>query len=220
MVTGSPMSPRSLSSVKRRTLGGRTAAAAKPGTSRPSRQTRQPSKKPKGALMPFGPWMQTEIDARWPLDIPRGRVKEVKTKEAFKKELEKAKHNLLVVMIFAKWCPPSRRIAPAFAELSSEYKNVVFLKVDTDSGFDIEKLYSPIWEVPTFLFLKNGRELEKFVLRGPIDGEVRKDSLRQKIRRFSRILGGHRGGQMEVLGYVNRYRSQTANIAPRVAAPP
>jgi thioredoxin 1 len=53
-------------------------------------------------------------------------------------------------------------MAPIFAELSKKFENLIFLKVDVDEVQDVTSK----WEVramPTFLFIKNGEQLDKIV---------------------------------------------------------
>lgn len=74
-----------------------------------------------------------------------------------------AKLSRLTVLYFtATWCGPCRHISPVYASLAGKYPNVVFLKVDIDETRDVASQYN-ISSVPTFFFLKNGKEIDKVV---------------------------------------------------------
>jgi thioredoxin len=60
----------------------------------------------------------------------------------------------IIVDFTATWCGPCQRIAPLFKELSTQYKDILFLKVDVDEFEDIVEEMN-ISCMPTFLFLKN-----------------------------------------------------------------
>ncbi|KAJ6794776.1 thioredoxin H1 [Iris pallida] len=83
------------------------------------------------------------------------------------------KHKLVVVDFTATWCGPCRMMAPIFAELAKKFADVVFLKVDVDELKDV----ATEWEIeamPTFLFVKDGKIVDKIV-------GARKDDLPKKI---------------------------------------
>jgi thiol-disulfide isomerase/thioredoxin len=61
-------------------------------------------------------------------------VKEAKTKAEFDAELVSAGGKLVVVDFTATWCGPCQRIKPEFEKMSTEFTNVVFLKVDVDAN--------------------------------------------------------------------------------------
>ncbi|KAJ6399527.1 hypothetical protein OIU77_020145 [Salix suchowensis] len=74
----------------------------------------------------------------------------------------KGSQKLIVVDFTATWCPPCRMIAPIFAELAKKFPTVTFLKVDVDEL----KAVAEEWNVeamPTFLFLKDGKIVDKTV---------------------------------------------------------
>ncbi|KAL4196777.1 hypothetical protein AMTRI_Chr04g247920 [Amborella trichopoda] len=69
---------------------------------------------------------------------------------------------LAILYFTAAWCGPCRFIAPVFEELASKYLEVVFLKVDIDELKEVAARWN-ISSVPTFYFIKNGKELDKVV---------------------------------------------------------
>ena len=60
----------------------------------------------------------------------------------------------VVIDFYADWCGPCKKMAPIFVELSEEYPDIVFLKVDVEQG-DLAEAFD-VSALPTFLFLKNG----------------------------------------------------------------
>ncbi|XP_057849808.1 thioredoxin H-type [Cryptomeria japonica] len=95
--------------------------------------------------------------------------------DTWRSKLQEAKTSgkLVVVDFTATWCGPCRIISPVFVELSKKYTNVVFLKVDVDELQDV----TAEWEVqamPTFIFIKDGKAIDKIV-------GAKKDELERKV---------------------------------------
>ena len=57
-------------------------------------------------------------------------------------------------------------IAPLFKELSDEYPNVVFLKVDVDDNPDTAAKYG-VSAMPTFVFIKKGEVVDRLMGANP-----------------------------------------------------
>ncbi|KAL5201089.1 hypothetical protein ABZP36_035443 [Zizania latifolia] len=69
----------------------------------------------------------------------------------------------LVVLYFtAGWCGPCRFIGPVYQSLAEKHRNVVFLKVDIDELNSVAHLWN-VSSVPSFFFLRNGKEIDKVV---------------------------------------------------------
>lgn len=69
----------------------------------------------------------------------------------------------LVILYFtATWCGPCRFISPLYKSLAAKYAKVVFLKVDIDEARDVAARWN-ISSVPTFHFIRNGKEVDKVV---------------------------------------------------------
>ncbi|XVF37826.1 hypothetical protein REPUB_Repub20aG0044400 [Reevesia pubescens] len=69
----------------------------------------------------------------------------------------------LVILYFtATWCGPCRLISPLYTSLAAKYANVVFLKVDIDEARDVAARWN-VSSVPTFFFIRNGKEVDKVV---------------------------------------------------------
>lgn len=66
----------------------------------------------------------------------------------------------VVIDFFATWCGPCKRIAPTYEKLSEAFTNITFLKVDVDESAELVNMYD-ISAMPTFVFLKNGKEVKR-----------------------------------------------------------
>ncbi len=68
-----------------------------------------------------------------------------------------------VVDLWATWCGPCRALAPTIAELAEDYDGkIVVGKADVEENEDIAMEYG-VRNVPTILFFKNGKLVDKFV---------------------------------------------------------
>ncbi len=70
---------------------------------------------------------------------------------------------LVVLDFWAEWCGPCRQISPIIDELSEEYEGrVVIGKVDVDGSTDVTSKFS-IRNIPTVIFVKGGKVVDKLV---------------------------------------------------------
>ncbi|KAI8892758.1 thioredoxin-like protein [Globomyces pollinis-pini] len=69
---------------------------------------------------------------------------------------------LTVVDFYADWCGPCKAIAPRFEQMSNQYPNVQFLKVNVDNVSDVSASCQ-IRAMPTFQFYQNGKKLNEVV---------------------------------------------------------
>ena len=60
----------------------------------------------------------------------------------------------VVIDFFADWCGPCKKLAPSFSELSNQYTNISFLKVNTDKAEEVARFYE-ITALPTLIFISN-----------------------------------------------------------------
>lgn len=81
----------------------------------------------------------------------------------------------LVVDFWATWCGPCRALAPTVKQLADEYDGrIVVGKCDVEEAEDIAMQYG-IRNIPTLIFFKDGKVVDKFV------GAGSKAKLQEKI---------------------------------------
>lgn len=79
---------------------------------------------------------------------------------------------------WAEWCGPCKMIAPIIEEIGEEYKDrVVVGKINVDDNDNATSKYG-IRNIPTVLFIKNGKVMEKMV------GAASKKMFIEKIERL------------------------------------
>lgn len=82
----------------------------------------------------------------------------------------------LVVDLWATWCGPCRMLAPIVSELASEYDGkIVVGKCDVEENEDIAMEFG-VRNIPTLLFFKDGKLVDKFV------GSAKKPVLVEKFQ--------------------------------------
>ena len=81
--------------------------------------------------------------------------------ENFDKEVIDSE-KLVVIDFWAPWCGPCKMMGPVFEELSNEITDVKFVKINTDEAGDIANRFG-IRGIPSLLFVKNGKEIERIV---------------------------------------------------------
>ncbi len=80
-----------------------------------------------------------------------------------------------MVDFWAEWCGPCRMIAPYVEQMVEEFKDkALIVKVDVDNCPDIASKFG-IRNIPTILFIKDGKVVDKQV------GAVAKSSLVAKL---------------------------------------
>ncbi|HHV84879.1 MAG TPA: thioredoxin [Petrimonas sp.] len=73
---------------------------------------------------------------------------------------------LVVIDFWAEWCGPCKMIGPIIEQLGEEYKDrVVVGKIDVDNNDEATSKYG-IRNIPTVLFIKNGKIVDKVVGAG------------------------------------------------------
>lgn len=74
---------------------------------------------------------------------------------------------LVVIDFWAEWCGPCKMIGPIIEEIAEEYKDkVVVGKVNVDENDETTGKYG-IRNIPTVIFVKDGKVVDKLVGAGP-----------------------------------------------------
>lgn len=83
------------------------------------------------------------------------------TKVTFQKDVLDQK-GIVFIDFYADWCAPCRVTSPIIEELSNEFTNIKFLKVDVDKNPELAQQYS-VFSIPTFMIFKDGKVVSQFV---------------------------------------------------------
>lgn len=78
------------------------------------------------------------------------------------------KNGYALVDFYADWCGPCRALGPVLEELSKEYPNVSFIKVNVDEEEELAMRYR-IMSIPAVFILKDGEVVESVVGARPKD---------------------------------------------------
>ena len=82
----------------------------------------------------------------------------------------------LVVDLWAPWCGPCRMVGPVISELAADYDGRILVgKCDVDENDDVAIEFG-VRNIPTILFFKGGKLVDKFV------GAATKATLDEKFR--------------------------------------
>ena len=101
------------------------------------------------------------------------RVVEITEIDELEKIAKKFPLNLIVMDFSATWCMPCKSIKPFYNELSTQYKDCIFLAIDANDGEELMDFFS-VTSLPTFIFMKQGKAFAK------LEGADR-DKLTEKI---------------------------------------
>lgn len=92
------------------------------------------------------------------------------------KEAVLEQSNLSVVDFWATWCGPCQMLSPVVDEVSKEFKDVNFYKVNVDEEPDLTMQFG-IKSIPTLAFIKDGKTLDISI------GLISKDELIDFVKR-------------------------------------
>ena len=70
------------------------------------------------------------------------------------------KEGYTLVDFFANWCGPCKMLAPVLEEVSADYPNVDFIKVDVDEESNLAAEYN-VMSIPTLFLVKDGKVVAK-----------------------------------------------------------
>ena len=65
-------------------------------------------------------------------------------------------HKHVIIDFYADWCGPCKMLSPILKQLSDEYKNINFFKVNVDRESTLAKKFN-IQSIPTVLFFESGK---------------------------------------------------------------
>lgn len=98
------------------------------------------------------------------------------TEKSFADEVLMA-DGLVVVDYWADWCAPCKQLSPIVEELSREYADVKFVKVDTNDNPNLAAEQG-IMSLPTLQFFQGGRVAKS------LSGGKTKNALKKAIEEF------------------------------------
>jgi len=67
----------------------------------------------------------------------------------------------VILMFYAEWCGPCRRMCPLIDNLAELLLQFTFLKINRDDFKDLAHVYG-ITSIPTLIFLHNGKEIGRY----------------------------------------------------------
>lgn len=74
---------------------------------------------------------------------------------------EVIKEGVVFVDFFADWCGPCKMLGPVLEEVSKDYPEIEFVKVNVDDNMDLAEKFS-IMSIPQIFMFKDGTVIGKF----------------------------------------------------------
>lgn len=99
------------------------------------------------------------------------------TEKNFVSEVENS-DRLTIIDFWAAWCGPCKMLSPVFQELSEEFPEVKFCKVNVDEQRELAKKFG-IGGIPTLVFMLDGNIAETVI------GYRAKEELAQLIKDYT-----------------------------------
>ncbi len=88
-------------------------------------------------------------------------------------------NKITIVDFWAEWCGPCKMLGPIINELASDNEDTAIGKVNVDENQATAVAYG-IRSIPTIIFFKDGREVEKIVgLKSKAELQAKIDALKQ-----------------------------------------
>ncbi len=84
---------------------------------------------------------------------------QILSKEEFNKIRDNGK---VVVDFYADWCGPCKMLGPVLENISKNYEDVNFVKVNVDDNEELAAEFG-IMSIPAVFMLKDGKPVNKFV---------------------------------------------------------
>uniref|UniRef100_A0A5B7BQM3 Putative thioredoxin H2 n=1 Tax=Davidia involucrata TaxID=16924 RepID=A0A5B7BQM3_DAVIN len=91
----------------------------------------------------------------------------------------KESNKLMVVDFAASWCGPCKFMEPAIHAMAAKFTDVDFIKIDVDELSNVAQEFG-VQAMPTFVLLKQGKELDRVV-------GAKKDELEKKIQKHREV---------------------------------
>jgi len=98
------------------------------------------------------------------------------TDDSFQKEVKNFQ-GLVLIDFWAVWCGPCQMLTPILEELSKEYPDVKFCKMDVDANQVIPQ-QEQISGIPAVKFFKNGEKVDEII------GAQPKEAFIEKINKY------------------------------------
>ena len=85
------------------------------------------------------------------------------------------KQGKVIIDFYADWCGPCKIMEPVLEELSKEFRDINFFKINVDSNQQPALIYA-VRSIPTIIFLKNGSEVDRII------GVTYEDEFKKRIK--------------------------------------
>lgn len=89
------------------------------------------------------------------------------TKDSFETEVIKS-DKPVIIDFWAAWCGPCQMMGPVIEELSEEFTDIKFVKLNVDMEPELAAQFN-VMSIPTFIRIENGKEVKKTLGAMPKD---------------------------------------------------